>query len=199
MVESLKTKIRNIARRLAEEELHKRSKGGIVAFGEARHRVRHHKGRGEALLDNYGLEVVEGGKRRVGRPRKHHGMGEGEGEGEMMMHRVHHRSRSMSRGRAEGERMHRVHHRAGLIAYGEGEGEGERMMRHHRSMSRGRALIDTYGLEVEGGRRTYHKVGKEYVKRTRKPSAYNMFVKEYILKHRGAKIADAAAAWRARK
>jgi hypothetical protein len=197
MSESLKKKIRDIARRLAEEELHKHSKGGIVAFGEGEarhHRIRHHKGRGEGLIDTYGLDVVEGGKRRVGRPRKHH-HGMGEGEGEKM--RMHHRSRSMSVGRAEGERMSRMHHRksrAGLIAYG----EGERI--RHRSMSRGHALIDSYGLEtLEGGRRTYHKMGKEYVKRTRAPSAYNMFVKKYILGHKGATISEAAHEWRNRK
>ena len=173
-MESLKMKIRHIARRLAEEELMKKHhhRGGISAFGEGegegeamhkrRHMTRAHKPRGMALIDTYGLDV-EGGKRRVGRPRKA---------------------------------------RAGIIAYGMDDmGCGERMHRgkkHH--MSRGRALDDNYGLEtVSGGRRTYHKEGKEYVKRTRKPSAYNMFVKEYILKHKGSNIADAAASWRARK
>jgi hypothetical protein len=180
----LKKKIRDIARRLAEEEMDKkRGRAGISAFGMKREREAH----GRALIDNYGLDVVSGGKRRVGRPRKHRG-------GEMMDMEM------------EGERMERkrVHHRkprAGIIAYGmdmEDDMAGERMM-HHRKPHRGRALIDTYGLEVEGGRRTYHKVGSEYVKRTRKPSAYNMHVKEFLLKHKGATIAEAAAAWRNRK
>ena len=172
-MESLKMKIRHIARRLAEEELKKHHRGGIVAYGqgegEAMHKRRHHmtrahKSHGMALIDTYGLDV-EGGKRKVGRPRKA---------------------------------------RAGIIAYGMDEmddmGMGERMhksKKHH--MSRGRALDENYGLEVvSGGRRTYHKEGKEYVRRTRKPSAYNMFVKEYILKHKGSNISHAAAAWRSR-
>jgi hypothetical protein len=75
---------------------------------------------------------------------------------------------------------------------------GERM--RHRKSHRGKSLINTYGLEtIEGGRRTYHKEGKEFVKRTRKPSEYNMFVKKYILGHKGATISEAAAAWRSRK
>lgn len=181
MSESLKTKIRNIARRLAEEEMDKkRGRAGIVAFGVKRDR----KARASALIDNYGLDVVSGGKRRVGRPRKHHKGGEMEMEGERMRKRVHHR-------KPEG----------GIVAYGINDDmdmSGERM--HHKKMHRGKSLIDTYGLEVvEGGRRTYHKVGSEYVKRTRKPSAYNMHVKEFLLKHKGATIAEAAAAWRARK
>ena len=172
-MESLKMKIRHIARRLAEEELMKKHhKGGIVAFGEGegeamhhkRHMTRAHKPRGRALIDTYGLSV-EGGKRRVGRPRKA---------------------------------------RAGIIAYGMDEmddmGCGERMHKHKKHMSRGRALDDNYGLQVvSGGRRTYYKEHGEYVKRTRKPSAYNMFVKEYILKNRGSNISDAAAEWRNRK
>jgi hypothetical protein len=189
MSESLKKKIREIARRLAEEEMSKRKgRAGIVAFGMKREREAH----GRALIDNYGLDVVSGGKRRVGRPRKHKGGIIAYGMDNMM--------------EMEGERMERkrVHHRkphsGGIIAYGMDEDDmsGERMM-HHRKSHRGRSLIDTYGLEVEGGKRTYHKVGKEYVKRTRAPSKYNMHVKEYLLRNKGATIADAAREWRNRK
>jgi hypothetical protein len=192
MSESLKKKIRDIARKLAEEEMSKkRGRAGIVAFGMKRE----HEAHGRALIDNYGLDVV-GGKRRVGRPRKHRAgiiaygmdnmMEDDDMAGERMQRKMHHRK-----------------HKGGIIAYGLDENDmdmsGERMMHHRKPMHRGRALIDTYGLEVEGGRRTYHKVGKEYVKRTRKPSAYNMHVKEFLLKHKGATISEAAAAWRNRK
>ncbi len=193
---SLQSKIKRVARELAMEEMHKR--GGRI--GLAYHGV------GSALSDDYGLDTVGGRtqrRRSVSRGRagimamgmrkrstsRHRSMSRGRAG--IIAEGMRRRSRSRSMGRVSGEAMRRRSRSRSMS-------RGGMTMRHRsasrsRSMSRGRALDDSYGLSSTGGIIAY---GMRKRKSTRKPSAYNMFVKKHLLKNPSHTIREAAAAWR---
>jgi hypothetical protein len=217
---SLQSKIKRVARELAMEEMHKR--GGRVGLA--------YHGLGEGLDDSYGLTEVGG---RMHHRRRSMSRGRGEamrhrsasrhrstsrgraglmaygmrhrsssrhrsmsrGRGEAMRHRSSSRHRSMSRGRGEAMR-HRSSSRHRSMSRGRGEAMRHHMRRRSHSRGRGEGLDDTYGLPVTGGLVAY---GMRKRKSTRAPSAYNLFVKKYLLANPMHTIREAAAAWREHK
>ena len=126
--------------------------------------------RGRGLDDRYGL-AYEGGKVK----RAHHKKGKA----------LRSRSRSIGRGEAL------LRHRSRSRSMG-------RMEPRHRSRSRsmGRGLSDRYGLAYEGGIFAY---GMRKPKTTRKPSAYNLFVKKVLAKHPGTPFKEIGMMWRDHK
>jgi len=173
----LQAKIKKAAHELAMEEMEKRGRG---------------------LDDRYGL-AYEGGKVK----RAHHKKGKALrsrsrsiGRGEALLR---HRSRSRSMGRMEPRHRSRSRsmgrmeprHRSRSRSMG-------RMEPRHRSRSRsmGRGLSDRYGLAYEGGIFAY---GMRKPKTTRKPSAYNLFVKKVLAKHPGTPFKEIGMMWRDHK
>jgi hypothetical protein len=88
---------------------------------------------------------------------------------------------------------HRKKRRAGELVCdrgGVGVRVGSKLRKARRKRRAGELVADRYGVGV--------KVGSK-LKKKKKLSEYNMFVRKFIKGHRGANIADAAAAWRKKK